>query len=554
MAPSPEPARWGGRPIPARANEPVTTALARGGFPLLARSIRYHRPRAAFCGIGACGHCLVQVNGTPNVRACRYVPRPGDDIRPALGWPSARFDLGAVFDLLFRRGLDTLHGFRRPRFAAPLYHAVIRRLAGTGRLPERVPATPFAPAPGAARADAVVVGAGPAGRAAAASLAADGRSVIVLDRRAGGDPVPGATVRWSTTAAFLPPPRPDGPWRFHVVSSPDEGPAETIEAASVIVASGAYDGTLLFDGNDRPGVLTADAAFALAPDGGRPPFARAVVVGGGDRATELLDRFGGEVEAVVSPGSIEPGLADRAARFEVPLYPRTLLVGATGRARVRGARLRTRGDGPAFSIAGDAIVLAHRRLPQTQLLFQAGAAMAWAPSTGAYYPVLDGVATSVPGLYAVGEAAGFVTPAARVSSGEAAAAAIAGRLAAAAGARIVSEPPGELAGYYRELRPFLERSRRVFACPCEDVLLSEVAAAHRRGFRGLEVVKRYTGVGTGVCQGRFCLPDALLWLSLLEERPPEEVGYITQRPPVHPVALGALAALPGDGSAEEAAS
>src|SRR5208283_4339330 len=46
--------------------------------------------------------------------------------------------------------------------------------------------------------------------------------------------------------------------------------------------------------------------------------------------------------------------------------------------------------------------------------------------------------------------------------------------------------------------------------------------AVRSGYRGIEVVKRYTSLGSGICQGRYCLPDALLLLSILEDRPPAE--------------------------------
>jgi sarcosine oxidase subunit beta len=99
-----------------------------------------------------------------------------------------------------------------------------------------------------------------------------------------------------------------------------------------------------------------------------------------------------------------------------------------------------------------------------------------------------------------------------------------------------------LEGYYRELLR-APRTGRWIACPCEDVLLQEVEQATRAGYRGIEVVKRYTGLGTGLCQGRYCLPDALLLLSIAEHRVPAEVGYITQRPPVLPTPIAALAAL-----------
>jgi hypothetical protein len=81
-------------------------------------------------------------------------------------------------------------------------------------------------------------------------------------------------------------------------------------------------------------------------------------------------------------------------------------------------------------------------------------------------------------------------------------------------------------------------------------LVSEVERASRSGYRGIEVVKRYTSLGSGICQGRYCLPEALLLLSILEGRSPPEVGYITQRPPVVPVPLAALASLPASPPSE----
>jgi hypothetical protein len=196
-----------------------------------------------------------------------------------------------------------------------------------------------------------------------------------------------------------------------------------------------------------------------------------------------------------------------------------------------------------FTLPCDAVVLAHRRLPNPQLFFQAGARMHWRSGAAAYFPVLDPTgATTVPGLLAVGDAAGIL-PKFAAESGALAAERIAGRpTPAEAPPRTPEAGPFELEGYYRELLRQPRRGRWI-ACPCEDVLLEEVEDASRAGYRGIEVVKRYSNLGTGTCQGRYCLPDALLLLSILEGRPPEEVGYITQRPPVVPTPLAALAAL-----------
>ena len=534
--------RLDGRTEEAPAGQTVLAALARDRVPVLQRSIRYHRPRAPFCGLGYCTGCLVRVNGRPNVRACRHVPAEGDRIATENSWPSPRFDVYGALDFLFPRGVDTLHGFRRPAWATGLYQRVVRRLGGFGAVPDEV-ADP-GPLPPAVRrsVDVAIVGGGTSGSAAARRLAGAGVATVVLDRTLPPPVLPGVELLGRTTVGFLPP-RSAATEPFVLLASTEDGAGIEVRARSVIVASGGYDGSLLFAGNDRPGIVTADAALGLAGASGTPPFRHAVVVGGGERAAEVLRALGHRVESVVAPGPIAPSLARSASELDVPLYPRTLVLGATGRSRVRRLRLRSRGAGTPFHLDCDAVVLAHRRLPSAQLLFQAGARMAWRGGVGAYFPVVGPAGdTSVPGLFAVGAVAGSPGEDA-ATSGERAADALRGRPPAGAGpGPVAAEGPPELEGYYRELLSGPRRGRWI-ACPCEDVLLEEIEAANRAGYRGIEVVKRYSGVGTGLCQGRYCLPDTLLLLAILEGRTPPEVGYITQRPPVVPARLGALAAL-----------
>ncbi|BCJ35841.1 hypothetical protein Athai_33440 [Actinocatenispora thailandica] len=67
-----------GTAVPLRAGETVGAAL------LAAGRVGWDDGRAAvFCGIGVCYGCLVTVNGSPNIRACRYVARPGDTVTTA---------------------------------------------------------------------------------------------------------------------------------------------------------------------------------------------------------------------------------------------------------------------------------------------------------------------------------------------------------------------------------------------------------------------------------------------------------------------------------------
>ncbi len=523
----------------------ILEALTDARLPSVVRSVRYHRPRAPFCGTGECAGCLVRVNGRPNVRACQTLVRDGDRIDAGNAVPSPRFDLLGVLDLAFPHGIDTLRGFRRPRFAVRAYQRVVRRLAGYGRLPPVTASPPPPPEPRDLEGRLAIVGAGPSGLAAARRAIALGVRPIVIDRGAIGDDLVGADRLGRTAATVLLPPRPGRDEAATLLGFDANGAGVRVRAGAVLLATGSYDAPLLFEGNDRPGVVTAELALRLLRRPLRPPFRRAVIVGGGARALELVTSLGDRTSAVVSAGEIPPELVRAASERAVPLYPRSIVARAHGRSSVRAITIARRGSGEDLELSCDAVVLAHRRLPHHPLLFQAGAEMRWEPRARAYYPTLGpGGATTVPRLFAAGSVA-FVAPEAARASGEAAAELALGGDPAVPTAW-PTPPVDEAWGadYVTELLGLPRRGKWV-ACPCEDVLLEEVEAAVARGYRGLEVVKRYTGLGTGLCQGRYCVPEALAVLAALEGRPPEAVGYLTQRPPVVPTPLGALAPFAG---------
>ncbi|RSO25303.1 FAD/NAD(P)-binding oxidoreductase, partial [Streptomyces sp. WAC 06725] len=141
----------------ARAGQTAASVLLSAGR-LSWRTTRGGRPRGVFCGIGVCHDCLVVVNGVPDVRACRRVVVAGDRI-------------------------ETQAGTRLPGLAPETLPMAARHVA--------VPV--------------VVVGAGPAGMAAALAAAGAGARVVLVDdgERPGGQyhrqpadgPARGAAVR-----------------------------------------------------------------------------------------------------------------------------------------------------------------------------------------------------------------------------------------------------------------------------------------------------------------------------------------------------------------------
>lgn len=81
---------------------------------------------------------------------------------------------------------------------------------------------------------------------------------------------------------------------------------------------------------------------------------------------------------------------------------------------------------------------------------------------------------------------------------------------------------------------------KILACRCEDVTLHEVLEAIARGYDDLESLKRYTGFGTGWCQGKSCVAACA---RVLAESGGSPTLPITPRPPFHPLALADLAGL-----------
>jgi sarcosine oxidase subunit beta len=84
---------------------------------------------------------------------------------------------------------------------------------------------------------------------------------------------------------------------------------------------------------------------------------------------------------------------------------------------------------------------------------------------------------------------------------------------------------------------------KTFLCRCEDVTLDEFRQAFGEGFSEMESLKRYTGVGTGFCQGKGCLSEAACELAELRDLGPEQIRLTNIRPPAESMTFGQLAAL-----------
>jgi sarcosine oxidase subunit beta len=95
---------------------------------------------------------------------------------------------------------------------------------------------------------------------------------------------------------------------------------------------------------------------------------------------------------------------------------------------------------------------------------------------------------------------------------------------------------------------------KIFLCRCEDVTLHEFQDAYAEGFSELESLKRYTGVGTGFCQGKGCLSEAAEQLAVLRHVSPAEIRLTNIRPPAEPLTFAQLASLDVPAAPDDAGS
>ena len=88
-------------------------------------------------------------------------------------------------------------------------------------------------------------------------------------------------------------------------------------------------------------------------------------------------------------------------------------------------------------------------------------------------------------------------------------------------------------------------AKKIVLCRCEDVTLSDFEHCVDRGYLDIEEVKRYTGFGTGPCQGKECHAAVAIELARLTQHPPGDIRPFTSRPPLAPTPLRLLARDPG---------
>src|SRR5580698_5328094 len=195
--------RFDGKRMIGHAGDTLASALLANGIHLVGRSFKYHRPRGILSAGSEEPNALVTIDRgegrvTPNLRATTIELYDGLKARTQNAWPSVRFDLGAIAGLaapLLSAGFY-YKTFKWPAsFWKRLYEPAIRAAAGMGIAPTEPDPDRYAQR--YAHCDVLVIGAGPAGLAAASAASKHGDRVIICDERAavGGSLLSRSNVR-----------------------------------------------------------------------------------------------------------------------------------------------------------------------------------------------------------------------------------------------------------------------------------------------------------------------------------------------------------------------
>jgi len=364
--------------------------------------------------------------------------------------------------------------------------------------------------------------------------------------------------------------------------------ARLISARRVILAPGAMERPVAIPGWTLPGVMGAGAAQTLLKASGQVPDVPVVIAGSGPLTWLIacqLARAGVAISAllVTTP-------ADRIARALGHL-PRALRAGGEllkgigwiREARSRGIRIVTgvtalavQGEGRAealtFTTASGrdsipaSIMLLHEGvIPRIHLSLAARCRHVWDEAQLCWKPETDAWgATSLDRIAVAGDAGGIMGASAAETLGRLAALDAASRLGRISTVERdrTAEPQRAALARHTTVRPLLDQLFRPLAglltpdddatiiCRCEEVTMADLRDAVAQGATDANCAKLLTRCGMGPCQGRMCGPAVAAVIARAQNVPVEAVGTWRIRFPVRPLPLAALAALEGGLDAE----
>lgn len=455
-----------------------------------------------------------------------------------------------------------------------------------------------------------IVGAGPAGLAAAAEAARCGVEVVLIDEQkaAGGQIYRAIEQANQSTKEILGPEYGRGELLLKEMTAQNvthlngttvwqvtpereiyftkDGASRVLKAECVIIATGAMERPMPFPGWTLPGVMTAGAGQVLLKTAGLIPKAELILAGSGPllllAAAQFL-RAGGAIGAIVE--TTPRGNYLRAARYlpaaigaegflrkgmmllreirshKIPHYKGASKLKAAGDRRVETLRFSCRKR--QYELPCSTLMLHMGIVPNVQITRSLNLDHEWNELQRCWRPRRGEFGeTEIEGLMVAGDGGGIGGAVVAEIEGRIAGLRAASKLGAIGSGECQSRLDAERRKRDRQLAPrpfidalyapsreFLSPPDETVVCRCEEVTAGQIREYVGLGCLGPNQAKSFGRSGMGPCQGRLCGLTVSEIIADARDRPLAEVGYYRIRPPIKPVTLGELAAMHESGDA-----
>ena len=566
----------------------LASALLANDIHLVGRSFKYHRPRGIMTSGSEEPNAIVQLHNNsdrtePNVRATEIEIYEGLEASSQNCWPSVNFDIGGINNLLSPL---LPAGFYYKTFMWPAsfwekYEYFIRKSAGLGK-------SPTTPDPDIyeheyIHCDVLIVGAGISGIMAAKTAAKNGLKTLLVDEK----PNLGGSTIYQNSEHFKINNQNSGSWlekeineikkidnldirirtsvaAFHGYNFllarenlTDHLPIEQrknktrqkllkIRAKKVITATGSLERPLIFDNNDRPGILLSSAIKRYADLFGVACGEKNIFLTNNDSAYETaisLIQKGIKVEAIVdNREEIESKLLYEIEKNNVKVFKGFTIVNTNGYKKINKVSLMKLSKdgqkviGSKINLSCDCLGVSGGWTPAVHLFTQSGGKLKFREEDQVFIPN-------------------------KYSSEQISIGACNGDLTLE---DIIKNTPKYLKEFlnikktdYDNVEIFSSENkskRNIWLLPSDKILgktksfvdyqndatAKDIKLALREGFRSIEHVKRYTTTGMGTDQGKLGNMHALGIISETAGTKMGEHGTTTFRPPYTPLTFGTI--------------
>ena len=561
---------FNGQSMQGFEGDTLASALLANDVRLVGRSFKYHRPRGMISAGSEEPNAIVELRTgsrkEPNSRATTTELYDGLVAHPQNCWPSLNFDFLGINDLL---APFLTAGFYYKTFMWPsvfwekVYEPIIRRAAGLGSA--SLEPDPDCYDKGFLHADILVIGAGPAGLSAALTAARSGVRVIVVDE----DFVTGGRLNAEN---YILDDKSGSQWaqditdelcsftnvrvltRTTVIGAFDHGIYGAVERVSdhlktpdpgkprqilwriypkqAILCSGATERSIVFENNDRPGIMLSGAIrnyvnrWAVTPNQNVAIFTNN---NDGHQTARALINKGVNVAAVIDT---------RKQKIDSPDYEtfsNSVVSNTHGRLGLDSIDIKHE-DGTQRTVKCGALGVSGGWNPNIHISSHHRGRPIWNEAIQSFIPDDN----SPNGMLAAGSANGFMELEDVIRSGYESAKQALNKLNVKSKKIDLPQTQGDVE---LAIEPFwmVQGTSRGWVDQQNDVTAKDIKLAKQENFTSVEHLKRYTTLGMATDQGKTANISGLAIMANLLGKPIPEVGTTIYRPPYTPTAIGAFA-------------